>query len=120
MQNTTNTLIFIAVGAWLLQILLGWWQVSRFNKAFELLCKQGKVGIGRTKGRFKAKAVVAVAFDENRYVTNSIMMKGLTVFSRPQPIPALKGLHYDEIRPDVIFPADRNAQEALAEAIRLT
>lgn len=120
MQNTTNTLIFIAVGAWLLQILLGWWQVFRFNKAFALLCKQGKVGIGRTKGRFKAKTVVAVAFDENRYVTDSIIMKGWTVFSCPKSLSALKGLHYDEIHPNLIFPHDPNAQEALAEAIRLT
>lgn len=120
MENTTNTLIFIAVGAWLLQIFLGWWQVSRFNKAFELLCKQGKVGIGRTKGRFKAKVVIAVAFDESHYVTDSIIMRGFTVFSRPQTIPALKGLHYDDIRPEVIFPTNRNAQEALSEAIQLT
>ncbi|HBO39025.1 MAG TPA: transcriptional regulator GutM [Pasteurellaceae bacterium] len=120
MQITTNTLILIAIGAWLLQVLLGWWQVSRFNKAFELLCKQGKVGIGRTKGRFKSKVVIAVAFDDDCRVTDSIIMKGLTVFSRPQPVPALKGLHYDEICPQTIFPTDKNAREALAEAIRLT
>lgn len=120
MQNATNLLIFIAVSAWILQIALGWWQVSRFNKAFELLCKQGKVGIGRTQGRFKAKVVIALAFDENRYVVDTLMMKGFTVFAKPQPVTALKGLHYDEIDPQMIFPTDQNAREALSEAIRLT
>ncbi|MDG2916866.1 transcriptional regulator GutM [Bisgaard Taxon 10/6] len=119
MQNATNTLILLAVIAWLLQIVLGWLQVNRFNRAFGLLSKQGNVGIGRTQGRFKAKVVIALAFDENRRVADSIMMKGWTVFSKPQPVPALKGLHYDEIRPQVIFPNDKNAQEALSEALRL-
>ncbi len=120
MQNATNTLILIAVTAWLLQIALGWWQVSRFNRAFELLCKQGNVGIGRSHGRFKAKVVIAVAFDENRRVADSIIMKGFTVFSRPQSVTELQGLHYDEIDPKAIFPTNKNAQEALSEAIRLT
>ncbi|TDQ57662.1 glucitol operon activator protein [Mesocricetibacter intestinalis] len=119
MQNTTNTLILLAAVAWGLQILFGWLQVNRFNKAFDLLCKQGKVGIGRTKGRFKAKVVIAVAFDENQYVVDSLIMKGYTVFSRPQKITILQGLHYSEITPEKIFPTDKNAREALAEALQL-
>ena len=117
MQNATNMLIFLAVTAWGLQIALGWWQVKRFNQAFERLCQQGNVGIGRTKGRFKAKVVVALAFDENRYVVDALMMKGLTVFAKPQPVTTLNGLHYDEINPQTVFPTDKNAQEALSEAI---
>lgn len=119
MQDTTNTLIFLAITAWILQIGLGWWQVSHFNKAFELLCKQGNVGVGRTKGRFKPKVVIAVAFDKNRRVVGSIIMKGLTIFSRPAGIIALQGLLHSEIDPTVIFPNDKHSQEALREAIRL-
>ena len=119
MQNATNTLILIAVTAWLLQIALGWWQVSRFNRAFELLCKQGNVGIGRTHGRFKAKVVIAVAFDQHQCVTDSLLMKGYTVFSKPRPIDKLKGLKLEEIVPQAIFPDNTAYQEALAEAIRL-
>ena len=119
MQNATNVLILLAVVAWVLQIALGWWQVNRFNQAFMLLSKQGRVGIGRTKGRFKAKVVIALAFNENRYVVNNIVMKGWTVFSKPQSLPVLNGLHYDEIYPEAIFPSDKNAQEALTEAIQL-
>ncbi len=119
MQNATNMLILLASIAWLLQIVLGWRQVNRFNHAFRLLSKQGNVGIGRTQGRLKAKVVIALAFDENRRVADSIMMKGWTVFSKPQSVQGLKGLHYDEIHPQVIFPNDKNAQEALSEALRL-
>lgn len=119
MQNATNMLILLAVIAWALQIILGWRQVNRFNRAFELLSKRGNVGVGRTPGRFKAKVIIALAFDKNRRVADSVMMKGWTVFSKPQSVPDLKGLHYDEIRPQMIFPNDKNAQEALSEALRL-
>lgn len=119
MSNATNVFILLAIIAWVLQIILGWWQVNSFNQAFMLLSKQGNVGIGRTKGRFKAKVVIALAFNENRYVVDNIVMKGWTVFSKPQSIPELNGLHYDEIDPQVIFPMNKNAQEALAEAIQV-
>lgn len=119
MLNATNVLILLAVMAWVLQIVLGWWQVNRFNQAFMLLSKQGNVGIGRTKGRFKSKIVIVLAFNEDRYIVNNIVMKGWTVFSKPQSMPELNGSHYDEINPFTIFPTNKNAREALVEAIQL-
>lgn len=118
-MSATNSLILIAVIAWLLQIILGWLQVNRFNKAFAMLAKQGKVGIGRTQGRFKAKVVIALAFDENLTVVDALIMQGFTVFSSPQPVPALIGLSHQQIQPQQIFPNNKNAQDALAQAIQL-
>ncbi|OOF71492.1 transcriptional regulator GutM [Rodentibacter caecimuris] len=119
MANVTSSLILVAVIAWVLQIILGWWQVSRFNRAFELLCQQGNVGIGRTTGRFKPKVVIAVAFDQEYRVVNAFIMKGLSVFSIPKTIISLQGLLHSEIIPEQIFPNDKASQEALKEAIRL-
>lgn len=119
MQNTINVLITVAIIAWVLQIALGWWQINRFNREFALLCKQGNVGVGRSSGRFKPKVVVAIAFDPQKNVVDAIMMKGLTVFSRPRHITALIGLAYDDIVPERIFPQDTLSQEALREAMRL-
>lgn len=118
-MSATNTLILIAVIAWLLQIILGWLQVNRFNRAFASLAKKGKVGIGRTKGRFKAKVIIALAFDQELKVVDALMMKGFTVFSSPEPLPQLIGLTYQQIDPNQIFPNHPNAKEALAEAIQL-
>ncbi|AEC17566.1 transcriptional regulator GutM [Gallibacterium anatis] len=118
MQNITNSLIIIAIIAWLLQIVLGWWQVSKFNKEFEKLCKQGNVGIGRTSGRFRPKVVIAIAFDQNHRVVNSIILKGLTVFARPRTITKLQGLLHSEIVPEAIFPSDKQSQQALKQAIQ--
>ncbi len=44
----TNALVTFAVIAWLMQIALGWWQLQRFNRAFESLCQLGTVGVGRS------------------------------------------------------------------------
>ncbi|MDG6881833.1 DNA-binding transcriptional activator GutM [Phocoenobacter uteri] len=118
-MNSTNMLIFIAISAWILQIGLGWWQVSRFNNAFQALCKKGNVGVGKSKGRFKPKVIIAVAFDSNLYVTDAILMKGFSVFSQPQSMENLIGLHYDNIDPITLFSKQIAYQEALTEAIKL-
>lgn len=118
-MNNINVLIFIAITAWLLQIILGWWQISRFNRAFEHLCRQGRVALGRSSGRFKAKVVIAIVFDQNNRVINSLLMQGYTVFSRPHSIPQLQGLEYNEIDPYKLFPKNTACQQALRKALKL-
>lgn len=95
------------------------WQISRFNRAFDKLSQQGRVGVGRSGGRFKPRVVVAVALDEQQRVTDTLLMKGLTVFARPVKIAAMQGKHLHELQPDVIFPHDSLAQNALSLALKL-
>lgn len=45
-----SALITVAAIAWCLQLALGGWQISRFNRAFDRLCQQGRVGVGRSVG----------------------------------------------------------------------
>lgn len=51
-----SALITVAVIAWCAQLALGGWQISRFNRAFDTLCQQGRVGVGRSSGRFKPRS----------------------------------------------------------------
>lgn len=113
----TQALIAFALLAWLLQIAFGWWQLQRFNRAFDGLCQLGAVGVGRSGGRFRPRVVLALAFDADRRVYGSLLLRGLTVFARPRPLPRLHGLHQRDLRPDVIFPEDRACQSALSLAI---
>ncbi|MFI8416575.1 transcriptional regulator GutM [Serratia sp. NPDC078593] len=113
----TSALITLAVLAWLGQIACGWWQIQRFNRAFDQLCQLGPVGIGRSGGRFKPRVVLALAFDAQQRVCGSMMMRGLTVFAQPKPLKHLHGLHRRDLLPDVIFPEDRASQVALSLAI---
>lgn len=79
-----SALITVAVIARCAQLALGGWQISRFNRAFDTLCQQGRVGVGRSSGRFKPRVVVAIATDDQQRIVDTLFMKGLTVFARPQ------------------------------------
>ena len=109
-----SALITVAVIAWCAQLALGGWQISRFNRAFDTLCQQGRVGVGRSSGRFKPRVVVAIALDDQQRIVDTLFMKGLTVFARPQKIPAITGMHAGDLQPDVIFPHDPLSQNALS------
>ncbi|CNH57531.1 DNA-binding transcriptional activator GutM [Yersinia aldovae] len=118
-MSPTSALISIVIIAWVLQILLGWWQINRFNRAFDRLCQHSKsVGVGRSGGRFKPRVVMALAFDENMRVSDSMIMRGISVFARPRALPQLHGLHQRDLIPDVIFPTDTACQTALSLAIK--
>ncbi|AKL10697.1 DNA-binding transcriptional activator GutM [Phytobacter ursingii] len=114
-----SALITVAVIAWLSQLALGGWQIRQFNRAFDLLCQQGRVGVGRSGGRFKPRVVLAVAFDKQDRVVDTLLMRGLTVFARPAKIDTLIGLKREELEPDVIFPHDPGCQNALLLALKL-
>lgn len=114
-----SALITVAAIAWLGQMVLGGWQIRQFNRAFEQLCQQGRVGIGRSGGRFKPRVVVAVAFDSEDRVADSLVMKGITVCARPLKIAAIHGKDRQELAPDVIFPQDPLCQNALLLALEM-
>ncbi|WJV53826.1 transcriptional regulator GutM [Pectobacteriaceae bacterium CE90] len=118
-MSSASLLIMCAICAWLLQIILGWWQLHRFNQAFETLCRQCvTVGVGRSAGRFKARVVMALAFDEHDRVCDGFIMRGLTVFARPRHMTALIGLPRSQLVPNVIFPKEPACQTALSLAIK--
>ncbi|MEO3990729.1 transcriptional regulator GutM [Pseudocitrobacter cyperus] len=114
-----SALIIVAALAWFAQLVLGGWQISRFNRAFDELCQQGRVGVGRSGGRFRPRVVVAIALDEQQQVTGALHMKGLTVFAKPVKITSLMGKSINELHPDVIFPHDPLSQNALSLALKL-
>jgi glucitol operon activator protein len=53
-----TALITVAALAWICQMAFGGWQIHRFNRAFDALCQKGRVGVGRSGGRFKPRVVV--------------------------------------------------------------
>lgn len=111
--------ITVAAIAWFCQLIFGGWQLRQFNRAFDSLCQKGRVGVGRSGGRFKPRVVVAIALDEGNKVCDSLIMRGITVFARPVKIQAINGISLQELRPDVIFPHDSLCQNALSLALNL-
>lgn len=74
-----TALIIVAAIAWLTQLAFGGWQIRRFNRAFDSLCQQGRVGVGRSAGRFQPRAIVAIAVDDNDRICDTLLMKGFTI-----------------------------------------
>ncbi len=97
-----------------LQFFLSLWRQLKLRIAFDTLCQQGRVVVGRSSGRFKPRVVVAIALDDQQRIVDTLFMKGLTVFARPQKIPAITGMHAGDLQPDVIFPHDPLSQNALS------
>ncbi|MEY8769412.1 transcriptional regulator GutM [Erwinia sp. ACCC 02193] len=116
-MDPVNSLICVAALAWTTQIVLGWLQINRFNRALALLSECGRVRIGRSAGRFKPRVVLALAIGDEGRITGNFVIKGLTVFANPYSEERLTGAMLDDIRPEVIFPANKSLQEALALAI---
>lgn len=82
-----SALITVAAIARSPSFAFGGWQIRRFNREFDKLCQQGRVGVGRSAGRFKPRAIVAIAFDDHDRVSDTLLMRGVTVFARPQKSP---------------------------------
>lgn len=116
-MDTVNAFICVAGIAWCTQITLGWVQIRQFNRALSGLADGGHVWLGRSSGRFTPRVVLALSVSEEGRVTGNFVMQGLTVFSRPEAEHRLNGLLIDEILPDIIFPKNKPAREALTLAI---
>jgi glucitol operon activator protein len=118
MNPTTTTLLTLAILAWLAQIALGYWQISRFNRAYTTLARDSAfLGVGRSAGRFAPKILIILALDEEQRVRDSILMQGLTIFAAPKKLPQLHGMKYSDIDPAAVFPQQKRRQQALASAL---
>lgn len=117
-MNTTTALITLALIAWVLQISLSWLQIKRFNQAFAAMQSGSYLAVGRSNtGRFKPRVLVALSFNENYDVIDSVLMKGLTVLASPKPITQLHGVNLHQIDVKKIFPNQAACQSALVSAL---
>ncbi|MDO4643742.1 MAG: transcriptional regulator GutM [Cardiobacteriaceae bacterium] len=119
-MTLTTALLIVIIAAWVLQILLGYWQINRFNRAYTTLARDSTyLGVGRSAGRFTPKVLIILALDGERRVYDSLIMQGITIFAAPQKLTQLHGMKFDEIDPLVIFPHRKRYQQALASALSL-
>ena len=74
-------LIVIAVFMWVLQLVLSILQFRRFAAHVKGMRREGRVAIGKAKGRFVAGAIVLFVIDGECRILRGEIMKGVTVFA---------------------------------------
>ena len=74
-------LALIAVLMWVLQLVLSILQFRRFAAHVKEMRREGRVAIGKAKGRFVAGAIVLFVIDPACRIVRGEIMKGVTVFA---------------------------------------
>ncbi|MDF4142884.1 transcriptional regulator GutM [Lactobacillus kefiranofaciens] len=75
--------ISILIGlVFLLQSILGFLQLQNFVKVFRRMSKNGKVLIGKNPKKIHAGSLLLLNIDQDAYIQNASLMKGVTVFAR--------------------------------------
>jgi len=73
--------IFIAA-AFLLQALMGYFQIRNFAHNYHEVRQDGRVLIGKNPRRFRQGSLMLIGLDHDDRIQEIRVMKGLTVFSR--------------------------------------
>lgn len=114
-MDSVNTLIIVAILAWLGQIGLTFFQIKAFNRMLQELALKGKVRIGKTNSRWKARTIVVLVEGADKSIIDAKVFKGMTVFARPKALSVLVGEQYP-FRSNITHQLDKGTQEALKVA----
>lgn len=112
-------LFLLAAGLWALQGLLGFYQMKHFNGRFKALRQQGRVVVGRSKGRFVAGVVVLFCLDRQGRIIKAERMAGVSSFARLQSFPLFDGCDLLELpaNPVQAFGPDKQTWRAVLNAV---
>ena len=86
-------LVAAAVVVWVAQTALGLRQFKKFNVHLKALRQEGRVAIGRARGRFAAGVLVLFVIDDDCRILRGEIMEGRTVFASFKPFENFNGLH---------------------------
>lgn len=103
--------------AWLVQSLLGYWQIRHFNRRFMELRRQGRVAVGRLTGKWRAGTVVLIVFNRQKTILRAERMQGVTVFSRLKPLPSLAGKNLMRLSEQDLSRFDKLTAKAVRDAV---
>jgi glucitol operon activator protein len=128
-MNTIQTLVIVALLAWLLQLALAYRQARVFYRRITTLRKLGRCATGLAGGRYRGRTYVAlVANPRTRIIIKAEQLRGLTVFASLKPVPQLEGRSLDDLLanpatsvlegvPAPVIEAARSAASAIQESL---
>ena len=109
-------LIVIAVSMWVLQLVLSILQFRRFAAHVRELRREGRVAIGKAKGRFAAGAIVLFVIDGDCNILRGEIMKGVTVFAGFRSFDDFTGRNLLDLTEADVAAYDRQTRRAVLGA----
>ncbi|MGF1868407.1 transcriptional regulator GutM [Photobacterium indicum] len=116
-MDSVSTLMVIAIVAWVGQIGLSFFQIRAFNRMLQAMAKKGTVKIGRTQSRWKKRTIVVLAESSDRIIVDAKVLKGVTVFARPEALSSIIGEKFP-FSNQKIDKFDKGTKEALDVAFQ--
>ena len=114
--DTMLWLIVIAVFMWVLQLVLSILQFRRFAAHVKGMRREGRVAIGKAKGRFVAGAIVLFVIDGECRILRGEIMKGITVFAGFRPFNDFNGSNLLDLDEEIAAGYDRQTRRAILGA----
>lgn len=109
--------LIIGLGlAWALQSALSWRQLKAFSSLFVAMRRQGKVCMGKFRGRLAQGAIVMFLLDEDGGIRDGRRLAGVSVLARFRPFPEFNGQAMGEIQPEQVSRIGRSLVKAVANA----
>lgn len=111
--------IFIAA-AFLLQALMGYFQIRNFAHNYHEVRQDGRVLIGKNPRRFRQGSLMLIGLDHDDRIQEIRVMKGLTVFSRFRDVNQFGGELVAEVGADytALQKLSRTERECFLNAYR--
>ena len=109
-------LVLIAVTMWVLQLVLSILQFRRFAAHVKEMRREGRVAIGKAKGRFVAGAIVLFVIDAECNILRGEIMKGVTVFAGFHPFEDFSGRNLLDLDEASVASYDRQTRRAVLGA----
>ncbi|MFC0273271.1 transcriptional regulator GutM [Metabacillus herbersteinensis] len=111
--------LIVLIGlAWLIQSILGFFQIRHFNKRYAEMRSMGRVAIGKRTGMFRAGTVVMFCIDKRNKILKASKMQGVTVFSRVKDLNGFEGKYLLKISEEDFQGIDKLTRLAIADALR--
>lgn len=108
------TLFLLAATMWILQMVFGILQYRKFNRHLHNLRREGRVAIGRARGRFASGVILLLCIDRDCNIIKAEKMEGRSVLAGFHPFHKFDGQNLLQLDEALCQEVKLNKQETKA------
>lgn len=118
-MNLGSTLIIGFVIAWVIQFVMTYFQMRRFNKRLAELRKVGPTAVGMAGSTYKRRTYGVLVIDKDENILHAEQFSGWTVFAGLKPVKELEGLTTANITDELLeLPVPKKTRDAFKNAVQ--